>query len=61
VTAKWEVIVERRNEHDVPVDRTERLKVPGGWLYRVIRDDMAVDDSRDAVALVFVPDAEAMR
>jgi hypothetical protein len=37
---------------------TERLMVPGGWLYRTIMED---DASHFAVAMVFVPDPDAFR
>ena len=58
MTPQWELITQRKHhEHDWPVDTTERLKVPGGWLYRVIRDDSSFGESRETTALVFVPDA----
>ena len=36
---------------------TERLKVPGGWLYRCIYDESGIAMGKDKVAmtLVFVP------
>ena len=42
--SEWESVVESE-----PYTATDRLRVPGGWLYRVTRD-------HPAVALAFVPD-----
>jgi len=38
---------------------TERLRVPGGWLYRVIRDQSA--DCPECLAMVFVPEPWSIR
>lgn len=53
---EWELVSERTHDNGWPVDKTERLKVPGGWLYRTILDDVGGDNSRDIVAMVFVPE-----
>lgn len=54
MNAEWEIV-----HHDQGLSRaphlTERMAVPGGWLYRTII-------STYGVAMVFVPDpAEALR
>jgi hypothetical protein len=43
-----------RQEWEIVADDTDRLKVPGGWLYRVI-------GGRQAMALCIVPDEEEGR
>lgn len=52
---KWELVTERLDRNGIPVDTTERLKVPGGWLYRTVRDNCHADNSADIMAIVFVP------
>jgi hypothetical protein len=42
----WEVVQEDTDEF---ASKTERLKVPGGWLYRTVMNP------EKTVALVFVP------
>ncbi len=44
----WEVIQENLTAEGGLADRTERLKVRNGWLYRVITGD-------GGVAVAFVP------
>jgi hypothetical protein len=48
---KWELVVDNKIN-----GVTERLKVDGGYLYRIIR----FDDS-DSVAMSFVPDVDLQR
>jgi hypothetical protein len=50
VTPQWEVVTETRG---YPTEVTERLNVPGGWLYRTVTTSGT--DLQDAIAMVFVP------
>lgn len=43
----WEEIANTVNSLGVTISRTHRMKVPGGWLYRVL--------TPNAVCLEFVP------
>lgn len=56
MTATWETVSEKKNGFDFVVDRTERMRVPGGRLYRSIVDDKDLENSADLMALVFVTD-----
>ena len=49
MSAEWESITSREGE------RTSRMKVPGGWLYREMSWQMDDDGNAVAVALCFVP------
>jgi hypothetical protein len=49
-TAKWETVARKSN----PPDYLERIRVPGGWLYRV-QVDNGTDDGW-SLAMCFVPD-----
>jgi hypothetical protein len=48
--AHWESVNQRGGN-----DSTERLRVPGGWLYRTILTPPS-EDGVESVALAFVPD-----
>jgi hypothetical protein len=53
MTDRWELVTERRDSSGLSVvDRTERLEVPGGWLYRTVINIQV----RNFVSVVFVPD-----
>jgi hypothetical protein len=47
VQETWEEIANTVNSLGVTISRTHRMKVPGGWLYRVL--------TPNAVCLEFVP------
>jgi hypothetical protein len=54
----WELVSARNGDFcKVPVrlDRTERMEVPGGWIYRTV-EYQHTDGSSDTVAMCFVPD-----
>ncbi len=55
MSATWEVVHDNKHEPSGWEDLTERLRVPGGWLYRTIRDS---SNESMMMALVFVPDRE---
>ena len=40
-----------------PIEKTHRMRVDGGWLYKVVR--LAWEDESDAVAICFVPIARS--
>jgi hypothetical protein len=50
--AHWELVNQRRDG-----DYTERLQVPGGWLYRTSL--LLGDVVAPAVAMTFVPEARS--
>ena len=55
-TTDWELVTEVSSQ-GLAIDRTSRLRVPSGWLYRYERDTEVSEESRQyAVAMVFVPD-----
>lgn len=59
MTDKWEVVV-AQGHHSM--DRTDRLRVPDGWLYRTLVE-YAVQakhfpDHGLAISMIFVPDPE---
>lgn len=58
VRSAWELVVE---DHDYPHgwERTERLPVPGGWLYRTTV--ARIGHNLLSVALTFVPDPTVNR
>lgn len=45
----WELVTDTRD-----VEATDRLEVPGGWLYRTLIIPYT-EDGNTAVAMVFVP------
>jgi hypothetical protein len=47
---QWELVAERGAG-----DSTERLRIPGGWLYRTILTPGS-ESAPESVALVFVPE-----
>jgi hypothetical protein len=47
--SKWELVDDERGQ-------TDRLKIPGGWLYRTTVSDR--DSDVVPAAMVFVPDPE---
>lgn len=59
-TAEWETVQEwEPNERQVGIDKTERLRVPGGWLYRTVITNCFVNEGTETsnlMAAVFVPD-----
>lgn len=55
---KWEVVTNYRDTGKAYIERTSRLKVPGGWLYRWERERYC-EGEHYAVSMVFVPDAIA--
>ena len=63
VTPTWETVVERTRPYtdkdgttSFPVDRTERLRVPGGWIYRTVQNPFCIGvEDQDRVSMVFVP------
>jgi len=50
--SKWEVITDTHDDRSAFGTLTERLRVPGGWIYRTVHDGVNGDES---VAMVFVP------
>jgi hypothetical protein len=58
--ANWEVLHQKTNRDGLPVDTTERLPVPGGWIYRTTVL-IGYEPIREAVAMVFVPLDEATK
>jgi hypothetical protein len=56
---KWEVVASEKGVAGRSIDQTERLPVPGGWLYRTIRNQFGIGNRQDIVTMVFVPDGEA--
>jgi hypothetical protein len=56
VNAEWEGVAFSDNKSHLSFKRTglERIRVPGGWLYR----QMVWDSEAVAVALAFVPHPE---
>jgi hypothetical protein len=58
----WETVCSHQTEdggYEYMTDWTERLKVPGGWLYRSVRSPLPGAEEPDTMAMVFVPDLEA--
>ncbi len=53
---KWEILYQETSSV-FTTHLTARMKVPGGWLYRVELDEPSSEDSRQMVlAVTFVPD-----
>ncbi len=48
----WEEITAGKSPHHGHLESTHRLRVPGGYIYRVLVEGA----DRTAVSLVFVPD-----
>ncbi len=52
----WEAIADASTADDrFPVDKTERLQVPGEWLYRTVLAN-TLADCAVIIAMVFVPE-----
>jgi hypothetical protein len=61
---KWKVVTETLNDLGFALDKTERLEVPGGWLYRTWKSGFSgtgEPDRPDIIAMVFVPAVEDER
>jgi hypothetical protein len=52
----WETVFDNSDQQQVPTVKTQRMRVPGGWIYRTVRvGAAAVTESS-----VFVPDPKAV-
>ena len=57
-TAQWEVVVDICEERGISVDKTDRLRIPGGWLYRTTLTTPSLDFG-SSVVMAFVPEVAA--
>lgn len=54
-------LLHTRERIDDPVYETDRLRVPGGWIYRFFDEDMPDSDRWRITSAIFVPDNSADR
>ena len=55
---KWEII---HSEHDDILERTSKMRVEGGYLYKSIASNLNYRYHDPAVSMVFVPDTAAKK